>query len=31
VTLTIMLAKNVLKEEMKEYNEDQEGDGHDED
>jgi hypothetical protein len=31
VARTIILAKNVLKEEMKEYNDDREGDGHDED
>jgi hypothetical protein len=31
VTRTITLAKNVLKEEMKEGNDDQEGDGRSED
>jgi hypothetical protein len=30
VTRTIMLAKNILKEEMKECNDDQEGDGRNE-
>jgi hypothetical protein len=31
VARTIILAKNVLKEEMKEYYDDQQGDGHNDD